>query len=65
VTVNTDNRLMSDTTLSKELALLTETFDYDIDDLRMFQLNAVDAAFLPLEDREELADHIESGFEAL
>jgi adenosine deaminase len=65
VTVNTDNRLMSDTTLSKELALLTEAFDYDVDDLRMFQLNAVDAAFLPLEDREELADQIESGFEAL
>ena len=65
VTVNTDNRLMSDTTLSKELALLTETFDYDVDDLRMFQLNAVDAAFLPLEDREELADRIESRFEAL
>jgi adenosine deaminase len=65
VTVNTDNRLMSDTTLSKELALLTDAFDYDIDDLRIFQLNAVDASFLPLEDREELADHIESGFEAL
>jgi adenosine deaminase len=65
VTVNTDNRLMSDTTLSKELALLTEAFDYDVDDLRIFQLNAVDAAFLPLEDREELADHIESRFEAL
>jgi adenosine deaminase len=65
VTVNTDNRLMSDTTLSKELALLTETFDYDIDDLRLFQLNAVDAAFLPLEDREELADLVDSGFDAL
>jgi adenosine deaminase len=65
VTVNTDNRLMSDTTLSKELALLTDTFEYDIDDLRIFQLNAVDASFLPLEDREELAESIESGFEAL
>jgi adenosine deaminase len=65
VTVNTDNRLMSDTSLSKELALLTEAFDYDLDDLLTFQLNAAESAFLPLEDREELADRITSGFEAL
>ncbi|MDH2443106.1 adenosine deaminase [Amnibacterium sp. CER49] len=65
VTVNTDNRLMSDTSLSKELVLLTEAFDYDLDDLLTFQLNAADAAFLPVEDREELADRITSGFDAL
>jgi adenosine deaminase len=63
VTVNTDNRLMSNTSLSKELALLAETFDYDLSDLEVFQLNAASAAFLPLEDREELADLITEGFE--
>lgn len=65
VTVNTDNRLMSDTSLSKELALLTETFDYDLDDLLTFQLNAAESAFLPLEDREELVERITQGFEAI
>lgn len=65
VTVNTDNRLMSDTSLSKELALLTETFDYDLDDLLTFQLNAADATFLPLEDREDLTERITQGFEAM
>jgi adenosine deaminase len=65
VTVNTDNRLMSGTSLSRELALLTEAFDYDLDDLLTFQLNAAEAAFLPLEDREELVDRITSGFEAI
>ncbi|MGN6446378.1 adenosine deaminase [Amnibacterium sp.] len=65
VTVNTDNRLMSGTTLSRELALLTEAFDYDLDDLLTFQLNAAEAAFLPLEDREDLADRITAGFEAI
>ncbi|MDQ1531587.1 MAG: adenosine deaminase, partial [Microbacteriaceae bacterium] len=65
VTVNTDNRLMSDTTLSKELALLTEAFDYDLDDLLTFQLNAAEGAFLPLEDREELGDTLTRGFEAI
>jgi len=63
VTVNTDNRLMSNTSLSKELFLLAETFGYDISDLEVFQLNAAAAAFLPLEDREDLADQISAGFE--
>ncbi len=63
VTVNTDNRLMSNTTLTKELALLSDAFGYDLDDLEVFQLNAAAATFLPLEDREELADAITDGFE--
>ena len=63
VTVNTDNRLMSDTSLSKELALLSQAFDYDLDDHETFQLNAAASCFLPLEDREALADRITAGFE--
>ena len=63
VTVNTDNRLMSNTSLSRELSLLSDTFGYDLGDLRVFQLNAAAAAFLPVEDREELADAIHAGFE--
>ena len=58
VTVNTDNRLMSGTSLTRELAILAETFGYDLDDLAVFQLNAAAAAFLPLEDREELIELI-------
>ncbi len=64
VTVNTDNRLMSRTSLSRELWLLAGAFDYDLADLAVFQLNAAAAAFLPLDDREELADVITAGFEA-
>ena len=64
VTVNTDNRLMSATSLSRELSLLAETFGYDLADLAVFQLNAAAACFLPLEDREELADLITEGFDA-
>lgn len=63
VTVNTDNRLMSGTTLSRELALLADAFGYDLTDLEVFQLNAAAAAFLPLEEREDLADAITAGFE--
>jgi adenosine deaminase len=63
VTVNTDNRLMSSTSLSRELFLLAETFGYDLNDLEVFELNAAAASFLPLEDREDLADRISAGFE--
>ncbi len=58
VTINTDNRLMSGVTLTDEFELLVDVFDYDLDDLLALSLNAAEAAFLPLEDREALADHL-------
>jgi len=61
VTVNTDNRLMSQTSLSRELALLAGTFGYDLDDLAAFQINAALGSFLPLEDREEIIATITAG----
>jgi adenosine deaminase len=63
VTVNTDNRLMSGTSLTRELGLLVDTFGYDLSDLEVFQLNAAAGAFLSVEDREELADRISAGFD--
>lgn len=62
VTVNTDNRLMSGTSLTKELEILTETFGYTLADLEQFQLNAASSAFQGLTEREELMDMIELGF---
>jgi adenosine deaminase len=62
VTVNTDNRLQSGTTLSKELWLVADAFAYGLADLETFQQNAAASAFLPLEDREALADVITDGF---
>jgi len=56
VTVNPDNRLMSRTSITRELAVLSEEFGYDHDDLAVFQLNAAAGAFLPVEDREGLAE---------
>ena len=64
VTVNVDNRTMSRTSLTRELALLAETFEYDLDDLETFQLNAAAGSFLPVEEREKLIDIISEGFEA-
>lgn len=62
VTVNTDNRLQSATTLSRELTLLADAFGYGVADLESFQLNAAIASFLPLDEREELAERIHDGF---
>ncbi|WP_394249782.1 adenosine deaminase [Arthrobacter pityocampae] len=63
VTVNTDNRLMSGVTLTGEFELLVDTFGYDLGDLLELTLNAVDAAFLPLEDREALAEYVAQRFD--
>lgn len=63
VTVNVDNRTISGTTLTRELALLAAAFGYDLDDLEAFQLNAAAGAFLPVEEREELIELIADGFD--
>jgi adenosine deaminase len=62
VTVNTDNRLMSGTSLSREIANLAETFGYDLDDVLQWQLNAVDAAFIDSDERDSLADFLMSAY---
>lgn len=63
VTVSTDNRLMSGTTLSRELAVLSETFGYTVDDILEFQLNAAEASFLPTEERAKLVARISEDFD--
>ena len=58
VTINTDNRLMSQTTLTKELGLVAEAFNYEIDDLLAFQLNAAQASFTQWDAKEALVDRL-------
>ncbi|WP_394163243.1 adenosine deaminase [Galactobacter valiniphilus] len=65
VTISPDNRLMSGTTLSDELALLVEAFDYDAEDLLELTLNAVEASFLGLDERRDLAELIADAYEDL
>lgn len=65
VTISPDNRLMSGTTLSDEFELLVEAFDYDLEDILDLTLNAAEAAFLPLEEREALVDFINEAYEQL
>ncbi|TYB48412.1 adenosine deaminase [Actinomadura chibensis] len=66
VTVNTDNRLMSGTSLSREFAKLIDAFGYGWDDLQWFTVNAMKSAFAPFNERLELINGvIKPGFAQL
>ena len=58
VTVNCDNRLMSGTSMSREMSLLVDAFDYGLDDLRWFTVNAMKSAFLPFDERLTLINEV-------
>lgn len=65
VTLNTDNRLMSDTSMSWEMQQLVDEADWDLDDLRWVTINAMKSAFLPFEQRLDIIDTvIKPGYEA-
>ena len=66
VTVNTDNRLMSDVTLSDEFIKLSEAFGYNLGDMEWLTLNAMKSAFWPFEQRLRIInEQIKPGFAAL
>jgi adenosine deaminase len=66
VTVNTDNRLMSATSLSREFTLLGDAFDWDLDGVRWATINAMKSSFLPFDERLALIDEvIKPGYAAL
>jgi adenosine deaminase len=58
VTVNTDNRLMSDTSMSREMQRLAETFGYGWSDLERFTINAMKSAFIPFDERLAIIDEV-------
>ncbi|QUR66568.1 adenosine deaminase [Mycobacterium spongiae] len=58
VTVNTDNRLMSDTSMSLEMHRLVEAFGYGWSDLERFTINAMKSAFIPFDQRLEIIDDV-------
>jgi len=65
VCLNTDDRLMSDTSMTQETALATELFDLSLKDLEKLSLNAMKSAFAPHDKRIRLIfETIKPGFEA-
>ncbi len=51
VTLNTDNRLMSDTTMTKEFEAARDTFGLSLEDFEKITINAMKSAFLPYDQR--------------
>jgi adenosine deaminase len=63
VTLNTDNRLMSGTTLTDEYAYAAEHLGFTLEELAAIALNGFESAFIPWEERlmliEEVSEQIE------
>ena len=51
VTVNTDNRLMSDTSMTNEMVRLHEAFGWGLSDMEWLTINAMKSAFAPFPER--------------
>ncbi len=65
VTVNTDNRLMSQVSLSSEFELLARKFGYDLGDVEWLTINAMKSPFAPFDERLRLINTvIKPGFAA-
>ena len=58
VTVNTDNRLMSDVSMTSEMAALQDAFGWGLDDLRWLTINAMKSAFLAFNERLAIIENV-------
>lgn len=53
VTINTDDRLMSDTTMTKEFLTAIEYFGLNLEDVEKITINSMKSAFIPYNERIE------------
>ena len=58
VTLNTDNRLMSDISMSKEMQNMVDVFGWNLLDLQWLTVNAMKSAFLPFDERLALINEV-------
>ncbi len=58
VTVNTDNRLMSDTTLSGEFLALDQAFGIGLGEMEWLTINAMKSAFAPFDERLRIINEL-------
>jgi adenosine deaminase len=65
LTLNTDNRLMSGTTLTDEYVYAARHLDFTFDELCTMALNGFESAFLPWEERVQLLDKVADEMHAI
>jgi adenosine deaminase len=58
VTLNTDNRLMSDTSMTKEMGWLVDAFGYTLKDLEWLTINSLKSSFIPFDDRLDIINNV-------
>jgi adenosine deaminase len=64
VTINTDNRLVTNTTVSKELFLIHKLYDLGLEDLKEMIIDGFKSAFLPYREKADLLKKITAELEA-
>lgn len=60
VTINTDNRTVSNITLTEEYQKLNKTFGFNVSDFKRMNINAIKAAFLSEIEKEKYIDIIKN-----
>ena len=65
ITINSDDPPMFGTTLTDEYHRLTETFDFDIRQIKQFVLNGIRASLLPGESQQALENEFKLKFREL
>ena len=62
ITLNTDNRLMSNIDLTHEYEAIVDAFDFDEQQVRQIGLNGIEAAFAPDDIKDELLKNLDEFF---
>ena len=66
VTINTDDRLMSDTNMTKEFLTAIEYFNLNLEDIEKITINSMKSAFIPYKERlHYIYNIIKPGFQAI
>lgn len=58
VTINTDNRLVTDTTMSKELYVMHSEMGFGLEDIKQVIMNGFKSAFLPFHEKRRFLETI-------
>ncbi len=58
VTLNTDNRLMSNTSMSNEMQQCVNAFNWKFEDLQLVTINAMESSFISYEEKIDLIEKV-------
>src|SRR5262249_26959975 len=63
VTINTDNRLVTNTTVSKEMLLCHQLYGMSLEDLKEIIISGFKSAFLPYREKADVLKKVTRGLE--